>query len=276
MRRPTAVLAAAAGMATCLLAGMLTAAPAAAQDTPAARALGYLLTLQSSDGSIDPSSPAAPRPTQEETADTVLGAVALARKPNSLHVAAGASALDYLAAHSVGLTPESADAAAAPTAQVILAMVAAGMNPRRVGDGGLDLVRRLEVQDKSDHIYGFGDTRAQAFGLLAEVASGTPVDAAAAARLRAMQNPDGSWNEGVSAGAPGDTNATAMAVMALMAAEHTLPRHAQLLAYLHVTQNLDGGFPEHKPAADGDTNSNPLSDGLVIQALVSLGQDPGR
>ncbi|MFN2451487.1 MAG: hypothetical protein ABR541_03960, partial [Candidatus Dormibacteria bacterium] len=46
--------------------------------------------------------------------------------------------------------------------------------------------------------------------------------------------------------------------------------------YLHVTQNLDGGFPEHKPAADGDTNSNPLSDGLVIQALVSLGQDPGR
>jgi len=70
----------------------------------------------------------------------------------------------------------------------------------------------------------------------------------------------------------GDSNTTAMAVMALIAAgagEEIGPS----LGYFRSVQNEDGGWTYQKPSAFGeDTDAN--STALVLQALVTAGEDP--
>ncbi len=99
--------------------------------------------------------------------------------------------------------------------------------------------------------------------------------AAATAELVALQLPDGSWSYGTPpvAVGTGDTNSTAIALLALDAAGvHTTDKAA--LAYLQTQQLSDGGFPYQNSSTYGPPASDPDSDSTVLQALIAAGQDP--
>ncbi len=236
--------------------------PAATDTERATAALEYLLAAQSSDGSIDGS--------LGETADFVIGAAAAGFDPATLHGCAGTTgALDFLASAS-----DAAAADPAKTGKAILAVVAAGADPSSFA--GRDLVARLNaLYLPASGKFGDGSTFGQSFAILALHASGSAVPAAASAELAALQDPDGSWSYGsapVAAG-NGDTNSTAVALMALdEAGVHSADSTG--LAYLATQQLADGGFPYQNSSAFGPPASDPDSDAIVLEALLRAGQDP--
>jgi len=174
--------------------------------------------------------------------------------------------MSYLAGASDGATGD-----AAKTGKMILAVVAAGGNPASFA--GRDLSARLAaLYHSATGAYGDGSTFSQSFAILAVVASGGSVPAAASTELAALQDPDGSWSYGaapVPAGG-GDSNSTAVALMALDA-DGVHSADTAGLAYLHTQQLADGGFlysSAYGPPADPD------SDSIVLQALVAARQNP--
>jgi hypothetical protein len=225
----------------------------------ATAALEYLLAAQRLDGSIDKSI--------GETADFVIGAAAAGFDPATLRGCdGGTGALTFLATAS-----DSAAGDAAQTGKAILAVVASGGDPSSFE--GRNLLARLAALYHSDTgAYGDGSTFSQAFAILAVKAAGGTVAADAITELKALKDPDDSWSFGsapVAAGA-GDTNSTAIALMALdSAGDHSLD--AAALVYLRTQQLPDGGFlyaSMYGPPADPD------SDAIVLQALVAAGRDP--
>jgi len=263
MRRPVV---ASAILATLLSLPLALAAPASA--TPptdsqrATAALQYLLAAQRVDGSIDGS--------LGETADFVIGTAAAGYDPATLHgCTGGTGALDFLATASDAVAGD-----AAKSGKAVLAVVAAGGDPSSFA--GRDLLSRLAALHQADGSYGDGSTFSQSFAILALVASGQAVPAPAIDDLKALQGvADGSWSFGTSAPAAGDgdTNSTAIALMALDAAgNHSADSTG--LAYLHSAQLGDGGFPYQNSLVWGPPTSDPDSDSIVLQALVAAGEDP--
>jgi len=228
----------------------------------AAAALEYLLAAQGSDGSIDAS--------LGETADLVIGTADAGFDPATLMGCAGTTgALDFLASAS-----DAASGDAAKTGKLVLAVVAAGADPTSFD--GRDLVARLTaLYHAGSGAYGDGSTFGQSFAILGLLAAGQSVPSTATAKLAALQDPDGSWSYGsapVEAGV-GDTNSTAIALMALGAAGvHTADPAA--LTYLHSQQLADGGFPYQNADTYGPPTSDPDSDAVVIEALLAAGEDP--
>jgi hypothetical protein len=94
----------------------------------------------------------------------------------------------------------------------------------------------------------------------------------AVAGLLATRLADGTYSfNGDQAPGAGDSNTTAMAVMALIAASER-DEVAPSLAYFRSVQNEDGGWTYQKPSAFGEeTDAN--STALVVQALVAAGED---
>ncbi len=245
--------------------GALTNPPATASTTDAERAtaaLHYLWMAQKPNGSIDGSI--------GETADFVIGAAAAGYDPATLTTCAGTDgALGFLATAS-----DAASGDAAKTGKAILAVVAAGGNPASFQ--GRDLNARLAALYHSDTgAYQDGSTFAQSFAILSLEAEGATIPAAALTELESLQGTDGSWSYGTTAPAPGDgdTNSTAIALMALdRAGRHSAD--AAALTYLHSQQLSDGGFPYQNSSTYGPPASDPDSDSIVLQALLTAGQDP--
>jgi len=241
------------------------AAPATAPSDSerATAALAYLLAAQRSDGSLDGSI--------GETADFVIGAAAAGFDPATLRGCSGtgSGALDYIATASDAATTD-----AAKTGKAALAVVAAGGDPTAFQ--GRDLLARLSaLYHSGTGAYGDGSTFAGSFAILALRADGQGAPAAALAELKALQDPDGSWSYGTApvVAGQGDTNSTAIALMALDAAgDHSLDSTG--LAYLRSQQLGDGGFPYQNSNAFGPPASDADSDSIVLQALISAGQDP--
>jgi hypothetical protein len=241
----------------------MAAASGTANDSSRAVAvLDYVLAAQSPDGSIDVSI--------GETADFIIGAADAGFDPATLTgCTGGTGALDYLATAS-----DASATDAAKTGKAILAVVAAGISPTNFQ--GRDMLARLAaVYHPETGAYGDGSTFAQSFAILALNASGRYVPLAAVAQLKGLVDPDGSWSYGtapVKAG-EGDSNSTAIALMALHAAGyHSLD--AAALAYLKTQQMPDGGFAYQNPSPYGPAASDPDSDSIVIQALLAAGEDP--
>lgn len=228
----------------------------------ATAALQYLLAAQRTDGSIDGS--------LGETADFVVGTAAAGYDPATLHGCGGGSgALEFLAAAS-----DVASADAAATGKAVLAVVAAGDDPSSFAGRNL-LARLTALYHSTGGAYGDGATFSQSFAILGLVASEQAVPDGAVAELGALQDSDGSWSFGAApvAAGQGDTNSTAIALMALNAAgSHSAD--AKALAYLHTQQLSDGGFPYQNSSSFGPPASDPDSDSIVLQALVATGQDP--
>lgn len=229
----------------------------------ATAALSYLLAAQQSNGSLDSS--------LGETADFVIAAAEAGYDPSTLTGCnMGESALDYLAAAS-----DQAANDAAKTGKVLLAVVAAGRNPAAFE--GRSLVTRLAaLYHGKTGLYGDGSTFGQAFGILALSASGGTVPLVATNALMALRGSDGSWSYGATppAAGQGDTNSTAIALMALDASG-VHDADAKALKYLATQQLKDGGFPYQNSNASGKPVSDVDSDALVVQALKGAQQDAG-
>ena len=156
-------------------------------------------------------------------------------------------------------------------ANLVLAIVAGGGDPTDIN--GVNPLSIVEVSAKApDGLIGFGPYD-HALGVLALVATETEVPAAAIDVFRTTQIEDGSWSsDGSTAAGSGDTNTTAIAIQALVAAgQGSDPMVAKGLDYLKSTQTASGGFPYHPgetPKGDADSTA------IVVQAILAAGQDP--
>lgn len=182
--------------------------------------------------------------------------------------------------------------------RLILVAVAAGDDPRAFGSGSLDLVGRLQATlgSHSGGLFGAQDPTydgafRQGLALLGLRAAGvTPsdwppmqdaIDWLIAQQCGAESPPEfrGAWmgyrsdtgapclSDPVTFAAP-DTNQTALAVQGLEA-NGVSSGTDSALDYFELVQEDDGGFPFQQ-----GYGSDPNSTALVIQALVSAGQDP--
>ena len=246
-----------------LLALALAVAPSAGAGTPVLpaehpirSALDWLGTQQGPDGGF--ANPGT-------TCDVVFALASAGHNPAAWRpTPLGPSAMDYLASHAAAYAT-----GAAQTGKLILAVVAAGQDPTHFG--GMDLLAHLRSFGDGAGAYGAG-AMDQAWALLALRAAGEKVTEAERAVLRSYQQANGGWE-----GAPGwgtDTNTTALAIQALLAAGEAPTSKAVQAARAHLLeqQNDDGGFPYTKPSPWG-SDSDADSTAYVLQALLALGED---
>lgn len=116
------------------------------------------------------------------------------------------------------------------------------------------------------------DTLYQAWGILGTATLKDTVPVSAVESLKDNQQPNGGWELFVGFGA--DTNSTALAIEALVAAGEPVTSTSIVsgLNYLENAQNDDGGFPysPDSPYGTSDTNST----AYAVQALFATGEDP--
>ena len=200
------------------------------------------------------------------------------------------AALAYLGAHVDATVTSSGSDGAGQLATLILAVHAAGADPRSFG--GKDLVARLLATRQPSGLFGaqdptFDGAFRQGLALAALAAAGeTPTtDGAnlgpATTWLHEQQCSDGGWTSyraDSSVPCPPadpntftgpDTNSTALAVQGL-AAQHVSPAH-DAVAWFSSIQESDGGFAfigASGQASDGDSTAE------VIQALIASGVAP--
>jgi len=242
--------------------GGLSSVPGSAQTDPSSRAIRFLESQEQSDGSLPGFS------AFDGTEFYVIGAAAAGYDPNQLRNGSGQSPVAFLAANA-----PAASADAGNTGRLIQAVVVAGGNPASFGSAG-DLVAKLTgPSDYNSATGGFGNgqTATQALAIEGLLAAGHTPTAVSVAYLRARQDSDGGFNYTAAANDPAgsDTNSTAAAVMALDAAgDHGADAGA--IGWLQTTsqQQPDGGFGYQGGPSDPDSTA------LVIQMLVSAGQDP--
>ncbi|MGD2205407.1 MAG: prenyltransferase/squalene oxidase repeat-containing protein [Anaerolineae bacterium] len=248
------------------LAALLTSASPALAAVDTAAAQNYLRTQQNADGGFG--SGFSPESTVGATADVVLAILAVGGDPSTFDQD-GNTPLTYLDANA------STAATAGDLSKLIAAAIAAGENPRAFG--GVDSVAKLENMIGADGRIG-GETDTFVSHLLAVLALASaqrPIPAAAVDYIIGAQQEDGSWAWDGSAETAGDTNTTAFAVQALIAAGKSPGSNVvtKALAYYKGIQNDDGGWPYQSPSDFGtDTDAN--STAVTIQALIAAGIDP--
>ncbi len=226
-------------------------------------AVAWLQAQQNADGGFgDPES------TVGTTADVMLAVSATGADPLAWSQD-GNTPYTYLAAHAASIV------GVGDMGKVILALIAAGKNPRQLD--GVDLIQRLEATLGGDGAYGdSGMVNDQAYAMLALASARRPIPNAAANYLLERQIEDGtwSWNGDTSAGA-GDNNTAAFAVLALLAAgvpaDH--PQVEKTFEHYRGQQNADGGFPYISPSPYG-TDSDSNSTAVVMWAIAATGEDP--
>jgi hypothetical protein len=116
-------------------------------------------------------------------------------------------------------------------------------------------------------------TGPQVWGMLGTAALSETIPPLAVSYLEGLQQPDGAWEWDVGFGT--DTNSTALAVQALIAAGES-PGSSTIvnaLVYFEGAQNDDGGFP-YSPISPFGTDSDTNSTAYVVQALLAAGEDP--
>jgi hypothetical protein len=229
-------------------------------------ALDYLRTQQNSDGGFG--SGFSPDSTVSSTADVVLALVAVGADPATFDQD-GITPLTYLATNATAAT-SSGD-----LAKLIQATIAVGENPRNFG--GVDSVLKLESMVGADgRIGGDMDTFvSHTLAILALKSAQRSIPAAAVDYVLAAQQEGGGWAWDGSAATAADTNTTAFAVQALVAAGEAADGEAVIktLAYDEGIQNDDGGWPYQNPS-DFGTATDANSTAVTIQALIAAGEDP--
>ena len=238
---------------------------AGSPDEAVVQALDWLRGQQNADGGF--SNGFSPESNLGATADAVVAIAAGGQDAGSWRVSGGPSPLDYLYRQVV----TGQVTGVGPTAKVVLALVAAGLDPTSFA--GRDLVGQIEAAyDPDSGSYG-GSLFDQALAVLALVNAGRTVPQGAVDYLLAHQTTDGAWSfAGDTAALSGDTNTTALVIQALVATGHK-DDTGRALDYLRRVQTADAGWPYQKPSPYGtDTDAN--STALVLQAIYAVGQTP--
>lgn len=116
------------------------------------------------------------------------------------------------------------------------------------------------------------DSGPNAWAILGAAAVNEAIPASAINALKAQQQEDGGWEW--QAGFGTDTNTTALAIQALVAAGEPVdsPTIAQALAFLAGAQQENAGFVYDPKTPEYGTDAN--STAYVIQALLAAGEDP--
>lgn len=231
-----------------LLSGVAVVAAQAVPPPAAARAGEYLVRAQLADGSWGTSAPA------EEVADGVSGLVAAGVVGAPL-----TKALNYIAAHG----PADADRPS-HTARVVLALVAAGRNPRDFGR--VDYVGRLRTYYNPNNGNYDAIAEPNALAMLALVAAKEPVPEKAVTALQSRQCGDGGFpRSGCLFGSGIEPTALVLSALAAAKVGPSDPVMEKGLGYLHAAQNTDAGFG--RPTAA-------LATALAVNAIVTMGEDP--
>jgi hypothetical protein len=229
-------------------------------------ALDYLQSQQNADGGFG--SGFSPGSTLGATTPVVLAIIAAGGEPAAFDQD-GNTPLTYLEANAPSAT------SAGDLSKLILAAIAVGENPRSFG--GVDSVANLEgLIDAGGRIGGEADTFvSHLMAVLALASAQRPIPASAIEYVADAQQENGSWAWDGSAETAGDTNTTAFAVQALVAAGEAPGSDAiaNALAYYQGIQNEDGGWPYQSPS-DYGTATDANSTAVTIQAIIAAGQDP--
>lgn len=243
------------------------------REARASRALAWLHALQQADGGwADPFGPVG------ATADAVLAFAAADFDPNTVSTSGGASAVAYLEANArdyVMLPGSPPTFFADRIGKLMLAVVAAGKDPRDFGPDHLDLVAMLT----DPPVYHSGaytnteNTLQQAYPILGLAAAGEPIYDSAVVNLIRLQQDDGGWKYDLD-DSPWNTTSpdnTALALQALAAARSHQTHPAivtslyasisNAIAYLQATQDAHGGW--------GST----FNTAYAIQGLLAAGED---
>ncbi|MFZ2057787.1 MAG: hypothetical protein WAV54_10335 [Acidimicrobiales bacterium] len=268
-QRPLAPLAARAGPAD--------------EVTAAAAGAGWIARNLSSSGALVDA--ISHKPSAGDTAEAMLALVAVGEGGNQVR-----TATHWLERHFNSYVSAKGVDNPGALGLVILAAVAAGANPARFGGqaNSDDLVARLQA---TEQLHGasagvFGTTVAvnafsQSLALLALVSvkdSGKAVSLGEAYLAR-LQCADGGWQYArATLGTPcakpdpktysgPDTNSTALAVMAIVAAGGHFAHRP--VAFFSESQEADGSFGYYGVSGDGQ-RGDPDSTGEVVQALIAL------
>ncbi len=225
-------------------------------------ALAWLQSLQSEDGSYADVG---------YTLDTLLAAAAANQDIAAWQSTRGNSMLDYLR----GEAADYADDSAARAGKLVLAIAAAGQDPRDFG--GNDLVDILTSNyDEATGAYGSNNWD-QAFCILGLKAAGEAVPSEAVELLASRATQEGYWAYG-----PESTfsyvDTTGLVLQALIAGGQA-PDSAVIqkaIAYLHSVQTEDGGFADRPawPGEDAPDYANANTTALSVQGLLAVGEDP--
>ncbi len=251
---------------TLTLAALLVVALPVLAAADLAAALDYLRTQQNADGGFG--SGFSPDSTLASTPIVVLAIVAAGGDPAAFDQD-GNTPITYMEANAASAT------SAGDLSKLILAAIAVGENPRSLG--GVDSVAKLEsLLDAGGRIGSEADTFiGHLLAVLALASAERPIPAAAVDYISSAQQENGSWAWDGSAETAGDTNSTAFAVQALVAAGEDPGSEAitDALAYYASIQNEDGGWPYQSPSEYG-TATDANSTAVTIQALIAAGEDP--
>jgi hypothetical protein len=221
------------------------------QTEAAGGAVAYIESLQNADGGFPAfgaeSSPGA-------TLDVAFALAAVEEDAADVAAPGGTTLGEYLAAQT-----------APPDDPGALAKLSYGLSVIGLDGGALVDVMHQYIDPQTD---GYGDdVFDQAFYVFALAAADGPLPGSAA-YMRSVQVDDGGWE--FAPGFGSDSNTTAMALQALLAAGGSRDEQATLdaLAYLKTAQNDDGGV-----GFTATDESDPNSTALVVQALVAAGED---
>lgn len=227
------------------------------------RAVSWLKDQQQPDGGF--SNGFAPESDIGATSDAILALLFAGEDPTVLKSGVK-SPTDFLEERIRAGDVQGAGVAA----KVVLALNAAQLSPRSFADQ--DLVKIvLEDFDASTGLFGFGPFDS-GLAISALMAVGANLPEGAVDGLLATRLEDGSFSFSAEPGQiTGDSNTTALAVQALIAAGFK-DEIGPSLDYFRSTQNDDGGWTYQKPSEYGEeTDAN--STALVIQALNAAGEN---
>jgi hypothetical protein len=232
---------------------LATALPAGARAADTGRAVAWLSATQNGDGGWGAA------PADDSAADitawAMLGLAAAGHNPYDVRSARGRDPVGYLRAN-LGQVRSPGD-----LARTILALHAAGANPRNFGDR--DLVAALAKRRRSNGSYE-GWPGSTAYAVLAMRAGGGGGVQRSISWLNATQNGDGGWGD--TAGSPSTADGTGAVLQALPNAEAAKAG----LRYLRKHQRPNGGFA----LAGGGVNSQ--STAWAAQGMIATGAGAGK
>lgn len=226
------------------------------------KAAAWLVSQQGPDGGFG--MPGSEASDVGVTADAVIALASASVDPRSARQS-GLSPLEFLSAQAAALSSSDVGKAA----KIVLAYRAIGVDLETEPVASL-LVSLSGSFDETGAFLGQGPYE-EALVILALANSGRTVPAGAVESLLATRLDDGSYSfNGDRTPGMGDSNTTAMAVQALVAAGAG-DAIGPSLDYFRAAQNEDGGWTYQKPSPYGEeTDAN--STALVTQALKAAGE----